>query len=89
MNATSLDDQRMQLTRVLDGLAGPDTGARHPAWDWCWPERFPSDQSPSAPSSFTREWVAAGRRRPQTAPQAGRRSGRKLLAALRDWSRGP
>jgi hypothetical protein len=88
MNAISLDDQRLQLTRILDGLAGPDTGTRHPAWHWRRPERFQPDPSPAAPSSFTREWVAAGQRRAPAMPQAAGRSARELLAALREWSLG-
>jgi len=39
MNAVSLVDIRLQLSRALDELVSPGSDLPHPGWPWRWPER--------------------------------------------------
>ena len=81
MNAITLVDVRLQLARALDGLVSAGSNLQRPGWPWRWPEPCPPLQQPVHPSSFVREWVAAGQGQGQgPRPVQGQRQGDGLPA---------
>jgi len=72
MNAVSLVDVRLQLSRALDGLVSPGSNLRQPGWPWRWPEHKSADQPSPAPSSFVREWIEAGQGHGPAASRPGK-----------------
>ena len=85
MNALVTVDVRLQLARALDGLVSPGSDLQSPGWPWRWPERDSLEQPPIEPSSFVRDWVEAGQRRPPVATMPVKSPAGKLSSALHCW----